>query len=81
MTVELNEGEDFLAWAAQAWPRPRYQAVLVPELSTLGGRPPHAGAPIEPMMLRACPAVTPGKLSSRAPPEDYSKLTMRNETS
>ena len=32
MTVELPDGADFLAWAAQAWPQPRYQAVLVPEL-------------------------------------------------
>lgn len=38
MTVELNEDQDFLAWAAQAWPRPRCQAVLVPEL------PPWEGA-------------------------------------
>lgn len=32
MTVELDDSEDFLAWAARAWPRPRYQAVLVPGL-------------------------------------------------
>lgn len=31
MTVELDDGEDFTAWAAQAWPRPRYQADLEPE--------------------------------------------------
>jgi hypothetical protein len=32
MTVELPEGEDFLAWAARTWPPPRYQAVLEPQL-------------------------------------------------
>ena len=32
MTVELDDDVDFLAWAAKAWPRPRYQAVLVPDL-------------------------------------------------
>ena len=32
LSVELPDGEDFLAWAAQAWPRPWYEAILVPEL-------------------------------------------------
>ena len=32
MTVALDEDEDFLTWVARAWPRPRYEAVLVPEL-------------------------------------------------
>ena len=38
MTVELAEDEDFLTWVARTWPRPRYEAVLVPEL------PPWEGA-------------------------------------
>lgn len=38
MTVELDDGEDFLAWAGRTWPPPRYQAVLVP------GLPPWEGA-------------------------------------
>ena len=29
--VELDDGEEFAAWAAQAWPRPRYQVDLLPE--------------------------------------------------
>jgi hypothetical protein len=28
MTVELDDGEDFATWAAQAWPRPRFQTDL-----------------------------------------------------
>jgi hypothetical protein len=28
MTVELEDAEDFAVWAAQAWPRPRFQADL-----------------------------------------------------
>lgn len=35
--VELEEGEDFRAWAAQAWPRPRYQVDLLPELGPWQG--------------------------------------------
>jgi hypothetical protein len=38
LSVELSDGEDFAAWAAQAWPRPRYQVDLLPEL------PPWPGA-------------------------------------
>lgn len=40
MTVELAEGEDFLAWAAETWPSPRYHAVLVPELPPWPGADP-----------------------------------------
>jgi hypothetical protein len=36
-TVELEEGEDFRAWATRAWPRPRYQVDLVPELGPWQG--------------------------------------------
>jgi hypothetical protein len=32
LTVELDNGEDFRAWASQAWPRPRFQADLEAEL-------------------------------------------------
>jgi hypothetical protein len=32
LSVELDEGEDFLVWAARTWPRPRYQVDLLPEL-------------------------------------------------
>jgi hypothetical protein len=31
MTVDLEEGEDFSTWAAQVWPRPRFQAQIEPE--------------------------------------------------
>ena len=30
-TVELEDGEDFATWAAQAWPRPTFQVQLEPE--------------------------------------------------
>jgi hypothetical protein len=36
-TVELEDGDDFAAWAAQAWPRPRYQVDLLPELGPWEG--------------------------------------------
>ena len=36
-SVELDEGEEFAAWAAQAWPRPRYQVDLLPELGPWQG--------------------------------------------
>lgn len=32
LSVELEDDEDFASWAALAWPRPRYQADLLPEL-------------------------------------------------
>jgi hypothetical protein len=37
LTVNLDDGEDFRAWAAQAWPRPRYQVDLLPELGPWQG--------------------------------------------
>lgn len=37
LTVELDEGEDFAAWAARAWPRPRYQVHRLPELGPWQG--------------------------------------------
>ena len=36
-SVELDDGEEFAAWAAQAWPRPRYQVDLLPELGPWQG--------------------------------------------
>ena len=30
MTVELEAGEDFFQWAAQAWPKARYEVTLDP---------------------------------------------------
>ena len=35
--VELDEGEDFTAWAARAWPRPRYEVALLTELGPWQG--------------------------------------------
>jgi hypothetical protein len=32
MSVELDNREDFATWAARAWPRPRYEVALCPDL-------------------------------------------------
>ena len=37
LSVELDDGEDFAAWASQAWPRPRYQVDLLPALGPWQG--------------------------------------------
>jgi hypothetical protein len=37
LSVELNEDEDFAVWAAQAWPRPRFQVDLLSELGPWQG--------------------------------------------
>jgi hypothetical protein len=31
LTIQLNDDENFTAWAAQAWPPPRYKAELEPD--------------------------------------------------
>lgn len=36
-SVELDDGEEFAVWAARAWPRPRYQVDLLPELGPWEG--------------------------------------------
>lgn len=38
LSVELDDDEDFVVWAARAWPRPRYQVDRLPDL------PPWEGA-------------------------------------